>query len=265
MDNRPIGVFDSGIGGLTVVGAMAKTLPQESILYVGDTARVPYGNKSEERIQTFSKEITEWLINQNCKMIVVACNTASSLALAYLKSNFDLPIIGVIAPGVQSAITATKNHQIGVLGTHATIRSDAYGKRLLAVNGEISVVSQACPLFVPLAEEGWVSGEVPESVAKNYLSSIIGSSVDTVILGCTHYPLLKPVISDVLGENVQLVDSGQATATAVHAVLEKKNLLADETPGEIQCFATDSPESFEALAGRFLKATISSIQHIDIS
>jgi glutamate racemase len=185
--------------------------------------------------------------------------------LAYLKSNFDLPIIGVIAPGVQSAITATKNHQIGVLGTHATIRSDAYGKRLLAVNGEISVVSQACPLFVPLAEEGWVSGDVPESVAKNYLSSIIGSSVDTVILGCTHYPLLKPVISDVLGENVQLVDSGQATATAVHAVLEKKNLLADETPGEIQCFATDSPESFEALAGRFLKATISSIQHIDIS
>jgi len=236
MDNRPIGVFDSGIGGLTVVDALAKSLPNESILYVGDTARVPYGNKSKVRIQEFSNEITQWLVNQNSKIIVVACNTASSLALDHIKLKFNLPIIGVIEPGVHSAIAVTKNNRIGVLGTQATIRSDAYGSELQSINGEIDVVSQACPLFVPLAEEGWA-----------------------------HYPLLKPILSHVLGSEVCLVDSGEATATAVDSVLDEHYLGAEEKAGEIQCFVTDSPDSFEALAGRFVKANISAITHIDIS
>ena len=265
MDNRPIGVFDSGIGGLTVVDALAKSLPNESILYVGDTARVPYGNKSKIRIQEFSNEITQWLVNQNSKMIVVACNTASSLALDHIKLKFNLPIIGVIEPGVHSAIAVTKNNRIGVLGTQATIRSDAYGSELQSINGEIDVVSQACPLFVPLAEEGWVSGDVPTSVARTYLEPILMSNVDTVILGCTHYPLLKPILSHVLGSEVCLVDSSEATATAVDSVLDEHYLGAEEKAGEIQCFVTDSPDSFEALAGRFVKANISAITHIDIS
>ncbi len=265
MDNRPIGVFDSGIGGLTVVDALAKSLPNESILYVGDTARVPYGNKSKIRIQEFSNEITQWLVDQNSKMIVVACNTVSSLALDYIKSKFDLPIIGVIEPGIHSAISITKNKRVGVLGTNATIKSDAYGEGLRAANDQISVVSQACPLFVPLAEEGWVSGDVPTAIATTYLEPIKRSNVDTLILGCTHYPLLKPILSHVLGSEVCLVDSGEATATAVDSVLDEHYLGAEEKAGEIQCFVTDSPDSFEALAGRFVKANISAITHIDIS
>jgi glutamate racemase len=265
MDNRPIGVFDSGIGGLTVVDALAKSLPNESILYVGDTARVPYGNKSKIRIQEFTNEITQWLVDQNSKMIVVACNTASSLALDYIKSKFDLPIIGVIDPGIHSAISITKNKRVGVLGTNATIKSDAYGEGLREANDQISVVSQACPLFVPLAEEGWVSGDVPTAIATTYLELIKRSNVDTLILGCTHYPLLKSILRQVLGSDVSLVDSGEATAAAVNSVLSKNNMVSNENTGEIHCYVTDSQDSFEALAGRFVQANISEITHVDIS
>ena len=265
MDNRPIGVFDSGIGGLTVVNALAKTLPQEVVVYVGDTARVPYGNKSTERIQQYSEEITKWLIKQGCKMIVVACNTASSQALDGLKSKFDIPIIGVIEPGIEAAIHATQNHRIGVLGTYGTIRSDAYGQALRKLNENISVISQACPLFVPLAEEGWVSGDVPETIAKTYLENIIASDVDTLILGCTHYPLLKPTINKVMGGKVNLVDSGETTAAVVRSVLNKLELYPENgKSGEIFCRVTDSVELFESLAGRFLDAPISNASHIDI-
>ena len=265
MDNRPIGVFDSGLGGLTVVDALASTLPNESILYVGDTARVPYGNKSKIRIQEFSNEIAHWLVDQDCKMIVVACNTASSLALENLRSNFNLPIIGVITPGVNAAIKTTQTGSIGVLGTQGTIQSDAYGKKIRTANHEISVLNQACPLFVPLVEDGWVSGDIPKSVAENYLQPFLISNVDTLILGCTHYPLLKSVISDVLGPKVYLVDSGVATADSVQNVLQEHELMADETPGEIHCYVTDSPDTFEFLAGRFVNANIQSISHIDIA
>ena len=181
MDNRPIGVFDSGIGGLTVVNSLANVLPGETILYVGDTARVPYGNKSSDRIQKFSHEITQWLIEQDCKMVVAACNTASSLALNYLKSKFSVSVIGVISPGVDYAVQATNNRNIGVLGTQATIHSDAYGKQLRSIQSDITVVSQPCPLFVPLAEEGWVEGDVPLAIAKTYLPPLQKSIVDTVI------------------------------------------------------------------------------------
>jgi len=265
MDNRPIGVFDSGIGGLTVVDALTKSLPNESFLYVGDTARVPYGNKSKIRIQEFSNEITQWLVNQNSKMIVVACNTASSLALDYIKSKFDLPIIGVIEPGIQSAISITKNKRVGVLGTKATIKSDAYGEGLRAANDQISVVSQACPLFVPLAEEGWVSGSVPTAIATTYLEPITRSNVDTLILGCTHYPLLKSILRQVLGSDVSLIDSGEATAKAVNYTLTQNNIISNVNTGKISCYVTDSRDSFEALTGRFVNSNISEITHIDIS
>jgi glutamate racemase len=265
MDNRPIGVFDSGIGGLTVVDALAKSMPNESILYVGDTARVPYGNKSKIRIKEFATEITEWLVNKNAKMIVVACNTASSLALNYIKSKFDLPIIGVIEPGIHCAVAVTKNNRICVLGTNATIKSDAYGDGLRLANNQISVVSQACPLFVPLVEEGWVSGSVPTAIATTYLEPIKRSNVDTLILGCTHYPLLKSIIVKILGSDISLIDSGQATATVVNSVLKKNNIVSNENTGDIHCYVTDSSNFFEALVGRFVNANISKITHVDIS
>jgi len=264
MDNRPIGVFDSGIGGLTVVDALKNALPNESILYVGDTARVPYGNKSQNMVQQFSKEITNWLLAQNCKCIVVACNTASSLALNYLNAQFNVPIFGVIRPGVSAALDATVNQHVGVLGTHATVSSDAYGKYLKDLNPSISVTSQACPLFVPLVEEGWTDGDVPISIAQTYLEPMKASKVDTVILGCTHYPILKPVIQHVVGSQVNLVDSGSATSKVVRQILNDHNIQSHETIGTLKCFVTDSPESFKSLASRFISVEIDAISHIDL-
>ena len=265
MDNRPIGVFDSGIGGLTVVDALASALPNESVVYVGDTARVPYGNKSQQMVQQFSLEISNWLLAKDCKCIVVACNTASSLALDYLSSKFNVPVIGVIRPGVSAAIEKTSNQHVGVLGTYATVNSDAYGQQLKKINSNMTVSSQACPLFVPLVEEGWTSGSVPLSIAKTYLKPMNESDVDTVILGCTHYPILKPVIQDVLGEHVTLVDSGFATSSAVHKILDNQNMLSKNTQSTLKCFVTDSPQSFEALASRFMSAKIESISHIELT
>ena len=198
MDNRPIGVFDSGIGGLTVVDALAKRLPNETIYYVGDTARVPYGNKSKSRIQQYASEITNWLNKKDCKIIIVACNTASALALKYLSSVFSIPIIGVIESGVNRGIRMNQNNKIAVLGTSATIRSNAYGEKIKAVKPETLVISQACPLFVPLAEEGWTEGKIPMQIAAHYLADIKQEGVDTVILGCTHYPLLKKLLVKLL-------------------------------------------------------------------
>ena len=232
---------------------------------MGDTARVPYGNKSTERIQQYSEEITRWLIQEECKIVVVACNTASSHALENLKSKFNIPIIGVIEPGVEASIYATQNNRIGVLGTYGTIRSDAYGQALRKLNKDISVINQACPLFVPLVEEGWVSGEVPETIAKTYLENIVASDVDTLILGCTHYPLLKPTINKVININMKLVDSGDTTAAVVQSVINELELYPEKgKSGDIFCRVTDSVDLFESLAGRFLEVQISDISHIDI-
>jgi glutamate racemase len=265
MDNRPIGVFDSGIGGLTVVDALAKSMPLESILYVGDTARVPYGNKSKERIQQYACEITDWLIKQDCKLIVVACNTVSSLALKKIQEKFNIPIIGVIHPGVMAAIKVTKNNRVGVLGTIATIKSDSYGIALREQIPGIEVVGRACPLFVPLVEEGWVNGPIPENIALAYFDSIKESRIDTVILGCTHYPLLNSTIKKVLGETVSLVDSGVATADIVISVLNDLKLFSNAKSRSIKSFVTDSIDVFETLAKRFVDAPINSIEHIDIT
>ena len=264
MDNRSIGVFDSGIGGLTVVNALTKLLPNEKIIYVGDTARVPYGNKSIDSIRQYSFEITNWLLKKNCKMIVVACNTVSSLVLEFLTSSISIPIIGVIDPGVKQAISISKNNKIAVLGTHATIRSNAYGKRLKIANPKIEVISQACPLFVPLVEEGLVEGEIPRKIAKFYFNNLVNFNVDTIILGCTHYPLLKSTINTVLKNKVLLVDSGEATAKTVFSTLKKLNAFSNTTDREINCYVTDDPDLFNEVALRFVLKKINTTSHIDL-
>ena len=256
MDNRPIGVFDSGVGGLTVVNALLQNIPSETIYYVGDTARVPYGNKSQERIQQYSKEIVDWLIQKNCKMIIVACNTASSLAIDYLKSKFSLPIIGVINPGAHQALNVTKSKTIGIIGTEATIQSNAYGSKLKILDSKVKIINQACPLFVPLVEEGLVGGEIPILIAKSYLGDFKNKDVDTVILGCTHYPILGKIIQDVLGEGINLVDSGRATARVVLERLSKDKILSNKSEGELYSFVTDSTESFKKAITRSLLPAI---------
>lgn len=264
MDNRPIGVFDSGIGGLTVVDALAKRLPEETIVYVGDTARVPYGNKSKNRIQQYAQEIIAWLSKQGCKIIIVACNTASALALKGLESTFSMPIIGVIESGVNKGIQISQNYKIAVLGTAATIRSNAYVERINAVKPEAFVISQACPLFVPLAEEGWTEGKIPDQIADHYLADIKKGGIDTVILGCTHYPLLKKTISKSLGENVNMVDSSDAVVKNVISILEKISGFSSNQVGKIKCYVTDDPSSFNKIARRFCLKKIDQAIQIDL-
>ena len=264
MDNRPIGIFDSGVGGLTVVDALARRLPEETIVYVGDTARVPYGNKSKNRIQQYAQEITTWLSKEDCKIVIVACNTASALALKYLESIFSMPIIGVIEPGVKKGIQMSQNNKIAVLGTAATIRSNAYGKSINSVKPEASVISQACPLFVPLAEEGLTEGKIPNQIADHYLAAIKKAGIDTVILGCTHYPLLKKTIRKTLGENVNLVDSSDAVVKNVISTLEKISGFSSSQIGEIKCYVTDDPSSFNKFARRFCLKKIDQAIQIDL-
>ena len=268
MDNRPIGVFDSGVGGLTVVNALVQNIPSETIYYVGDTARVPYGNKSKERIQQYSKEIIEWLIKKDCKMIIVACNTASSLAIDYLKNKFALPIIGVIDPGVHLAINKTKSQSIGVIGTYATIQSNSYGEKLKSISPKINIFNQSCPLFVPLVEEGFTKGPITRLIVESYLSHFENTDVDTLILGCTHYPILTAVIKDVVGKNISLVDSGKAVAEIVMGVLNKNSNHSEESNGEVHSFVTDSKQSFQKVITKALtpefNINIKSINRIDI-
>ena len=264
MDNRPIGVFDSGVGGLTVVDALSKKLPDETIVYVGDTARVPYGNKSKNRIQQYAQEITMWLSKEDCKIIIVACNTASALALKYLESTFSMPIIGVIEPGVNKGIQMSINNKIAVLGTAATIRSNVYVEKINAVQPEAFVISQACPLFVPLAEEGWIEGKIPNQIADHYLKGIKKGGIDTVILGCTHYPLLKKTIIKSLGESVNLVDSSDAVVKNVISTLEKISGFSSNQVGTIKCYVTDDPYTFNKIANRFCLKKIDQVIQIDL-
>jgi len=252
-DLRPIGVFDSGLGGLTVVKALQTLLPNESIVYFGDTARVPYGNKSKELIQEYSNEITQFLIKHNAKMIVVACNTASALSLNKLKVHTPIPVIGVIEPGANEAVKATNNNKIGIIGTVATISSKAYEKTLVRLNNEIQTISQACPLLVPLAEEGWLKGDVVNSIVKHYVSPLNNKEVDTLILGCTHYPLLKDIISKHVSNGTVLIDSASAVAKAVQLKLLEINQLNNRNElGTLSCFVTDIPMRFELVGQRFL-------------
>lgn len=265
MTDRPIGVFDSGVGGLTVLRELMKTLPHEDILYIGDTARVPYGTKSAETVSRYAVQNTNFLIKKNIKLLVVACNTASSLSLPCLEERFHIPVVGVIRPGAASTIQATRNNRIGVIGTEATIRSRAYDKVLKELNRDIKVYSKACPLFVPLAEEGWTDNDIAYAIAERYLEELNKKGIDTLILGCTHYPLLKGTIKDVMGKDVQLIDSAVETAKFVERILSKDKLMREKHKASVQIFVTDLPEKFLLLGSRFLGKTMENVTHVDLN
>lgn len=262
--DRAIGIFDSGIGGLTVLRALHKLLPDESLIYLGDTGRTPYGNKSPDVVQRYSVENTEFLVEKNVKLLVVACNTASAVALDTLQERFDaLPVVGVIEPGAAAAAAATRNRKVGVIGTEATIRSGEYTRALRRRRSDLEIYTRACPLFVPLAEEGWVDNPVAQQAADAYLGSLTRSGIDTLILGCTHYPLLRGVIRSAMGRGVRLIDSGVATAAAVREVLAARGLLRRARAGHASFFVTDAPERFVKVGARFLGAQVDSAVQID--
>ncbi len=259
-DARPIGVFDSGIGGLTVVSALRRALPNESIYYLGDTARVPYGGKSPSTVQRYSQEIAALLLGEQAKAIVVACNTASANALAVLETTLPVPVVGVIAPGAQAAIAATRNQHIGVIGTRATIKSGAYERALRALNPGVRVTARACPLLVPLIEEGWLDRAVTDEILRQYLQPLLDDGIDTLVLGCTHYPLLRPAIGRLLGSAITLVDSAENCARAVHDLLGREGLEAPAGEGKLQVALTDPPDAFLEIAHAALALEIGEVQ-----
>ena len=258
---QPIGVFDSGIGGLTVVKALIEDLPQESIVYFGDTARVPYGTKSKSTIVRFSLENVEFLLRFGVKCIVIACNTSSSWALPTLRKYFKVPIVGVIRPGALAAVRQTKTRRVGVIGTTATIHSRAYETAIHRLDPAVTVFSQGCPLFVPLVEEGWLNGAISRQVAEQYLRPLMRQRIDTLILGCTHYPLLAPTIQRVLGPKVALVDSARQTASEVRGVLLGTDTLCDRrVRPRHRFFVTDEPAHFNRIGHQFLGQVIGSVE-----
>ena len=263
---QPIGVFDSGIGGLTVVKALREVLPSESIVYFGDTARVPYGTKSKSTIVKFSLENVEFLLRYGVKCIVIACNTSSSWALPTLRKYFKVPLVGVIRPGAVAAVRRTRNKRVGVIGTRATIQSRAYETAIHRLDPSVKVFSASCPLFVPLAEEGWLNGAISWRIAGAYLRDLQHRRIDTLILGCTHYPLLAPTIARVLGRGVTLVDSAKETAAEVQVVLEETRALRPNgMKPRHRFFVTDEPDRFSELRRRFLGSLTGSIERARVS
>jgi glutamate racemase len=262
---RSIGVFDSGIGGLTVAKSLFNLLPNENIIYLGDTARLPYGTKSRETVILYSIECLKFLLSKNVKMIVVACNSASSVAVPFLQKITKLPVIGVIDPGSKAATEKTKNSKIGVIGTLGTIKSNAYKKQINKYMKDAEIHSQPCSLFVQLAEDGWTDNKIAELTAKEYLSRLKEIGVDTVILGCTHYPILKDTIRKVLGKRINLIDSGEETAKEVKVILEKNNLLnTQKKKGIHKFFVTDFPNKFKQISERFLGKKILIIKKVKL-
>ncbi len=254
MDTRPIGVFDSGVGGLTVVKQIMKVMPHENIVYFGDTARVPYGTKSKEAVTKYSKQIVRFLQTKDVKAIIIACNTASSNSLEELQKTFDVPLFGVVVPGVEEALRSTKNKKIGVIGTAGTVRSGAYERMICEKDQEMQVYSKACPLFVPLAEEGWTDNEVAKLAASSYLQELIDIGIDSLVLGCTHYPLLKRCIGMTVGDSIKLVDPAKATARRVMNFLRERDLLNEkETNGSKQFYLSDSTDMFQFICQKALK------------
>lgn len=265
-DARPIGVFDSGIGGLTVVAALRSVLPNESIYYLGDTARVPYGGKSPSTVQRYSREIASLLLEADAKTIIVACNTASAIALPVLTDELPVTVTGVIKPGAEAAATATRNNHIGVIGTRATIKSGAYERAIHELNPHARVTARACPLLVPLIEEGWLQSEVTDKVLMQYLRPLLDADIDTLVLGCTHYPLLRPAIHRLLGDGVTLVDSAENCAIAVRELLARENLNASTgSTGNLQVALTDPPDAFLDVAHEALRLEIGEVQLRSVS
>jgi len=258
-----IGIFDSGVGGLTVLHRLLETVPQEHLLYLGDTARHPYGTKSAAVVTRYSIENTQFLVDKGVKMVVVACNSASAVALDTLRERFDVPVIGVIEPGARAAIAATRKRRVCVIGTEATIASGSYTRALRALDAEIEIYTRACPLFVPLAEEGWVENDVAREAAALYLASLRQSGIDALVLGCTHYPLLARTIGSYLGPEVQLIDSATETARDVVATLGERGLARTSGRGSASFFVTDVPDRFTKIGGRFLGSAVDSAVRIE--
>ena len=257
----PIGVFDSGIGGLTVARAIYERLPHESTVYFGDTARVPYGPKSPDTVRRYSREIAAFLHDQSVKSIVVACNTATAHALGVLREEMDMPVIGVVEPGARAAVAATTTGRIGVIGTVGTIKSGAYERAIRALSPGVTVTMRACPLFVPLVEEGWTDHDATRLIAREYLEPMLGDDIDTLVLGCTHYPLLKPMLRDVLGPDVRLIDSAEETAAETARTLSSARLEARGDAEPVYRFvASDDPLQFLQLGQRFLGETMEGVE-----
>lgn len=260
---KSIGVFDSGVGGLTVVKEIVRLLPYENIVYFGDTARVPYGIKSKPTIIKFSLENILFLLKQDVKLIVVACNTSSSIALPVLRRHFKIPIIGVISPGVKEAVYATRNNNIGVIATKATINSAAYERQIKQLNPKIKVFNQACPLFVPLAEEGWLKDKATYDIADHYLKPLKKAKIDTLILGCTHYPLLKRVFKKILGRSVRLIDSAEQVALETKQVLVNEGMLNKKRSSKYLFYVSDELQQFRKVAKNFLGQDIKNLRRVN--
>lgn len=266
--NAPIGVFDSGVGGLTVVREIIRQIPNERIVYFGDTARVPYGSKSQDTVTRFSKQIVRFLQTHQVKTIVVACNTASAYALEELEKECDIPIIGVVKPGAKVASEVTRNGKIGVIATEATIGSQIYSKYIKQLNKDVTIYGKACPLFVPLVEEGLWQDPVTDEIAKRYLTELIDIDIDTLILGCTHYPLIRSTVGRIMGDKVELVNPAYETARELKEMLARKGLLSKEAPrlgdNQYQFFVSDGAEKFKRFANSIIKYGILSAKTINI-
>ncbi len=257
----PIGVFDSGVGGLTVVRALMERLPFENIVYFGDTARVPYGVKSVETIAFYARQITEFLLQQQVKLLIIACNTMAAVAHQVVDDLSPVPVLDVIDAGARTAIALTRAKYVGVIGTPATINSNAYARAIHRRDPDIRVFSQACPLFVPLVEEGWLDHPVTRLTAREYFKPILCHGIDTLVLGCTHYPLLKPLLQDEAGADIQLVDSAEAMAEQTASVLSDKHLWNPQREApEYRFFVTDVPLRFQSIGERFLGRTLSNVR-----
>ncbi|MBC8017898.1 MAG: glutamate racemase [Verrucomicrobia bacterium] len=265
MSWQAVGIFDSGVGGLTVLREITRVLPQEDTIYFGDTARVPYGTKSPETVTRYAREITAFLVRRDIKLLVVACNTASAVALPTLKRLFPIPVVGVIEPGAKRAVEVSRTGRIGVIGTAGTIRSSAYTRAIKRLNPTAEVLTKACPLFVPLAEEGWVDNQVARLTAQNYLQELKDAGVDTLVLGCTHYPLLKPLIAEIMGSGVTLVDSAAETARTVAGILaQKKCLRPDSEIGNHHYYVSDIPAGFIRVGNRFLGERLGDVYQVSL-
>ncbi len=266
--NAPIGVFDSGVGGLTVAREIMRQIPNERIVYFGDTARVPYGSKSKDNIIKFSRQIIRFLKTENVKAIVIACNTASALALDEMQQEFDLPILGVVKPGAKVAVETTVNKRIGLIGTEANIRSGVYTRYIKSLDDEAKVFEKACPLFVPLVEEGWLHDDITLQVASRYLEELKEKDIDTLIMGCTHYPLIRSTIRKVMGDKVNLVNPAYETAIELKNLLERDNLAnkcdVDSPSSMYRFYVSDAEEKFKLFANSILPFDITMTKQINI-
>ncbi|MDP4180145.1 MAG: glutamate racemase [Bacillota bacterium] len=265
MDNRPIGVFDSGLGGLTVLKEIKRLIPTESVVYFGDNGRAPYGTKSKDTIIKYTFQDIRFLLNQDIKMIVIACNTASACSLKLVKDSFDIPVIEVTEPGSVTAVKETKNKKIGVIGTVATINSGVYERAINRLDSSIEIVQKACPLFVPLVEEGWWENDIALRIAEEYLEPLKREGIDTLVMGCTHYPMLFNTISKVMGDSVKLVSSALEVTKVINEILKENTLMRDERVSPVyRYYTSDSVEKFESLGSAILESEIHSAEKVDI-